>query len=159
MVEKGNMLEKSDILRSIRSARRAHIIWVDRAKALVNGLPIRKEQIPLEITECDFGKWFYCDGQILLSLFTERAVKKLENKHKELHDVYMKIFKIYFPVTKRSLFSKLLQRKKKITPNEEYNALVYLRSLEDISEELVSYLNIIEKKMNRVDAERFRQLS
>jgi len=153
------MLEKSDVLRSIRSARRAHIIWVDRAKALVNGLPIRKEQIPLEITECDFGKWFYCDGQILLSLFTERAVKKLENKHKELHDIYMKIFKIYFPVTKRSLLAKLLKRKKKITPNEEYNALVYLRNLEEVSEDLVSYLNIIEKKMNRLEKAKFLELS
>ena len=89
-------MEKSEVLSSIRGARRAHIMWVDRLKALVHGLEIKKEQIPIAVTECDFGKWFYCDGQILLSLFTERAVKKLDNKHKELHDIYMKIFKIYF---------------------------------------------------------------
>jgi hypothetical protein len=152
-------VEKSDVLRSIRSARRAHVIWVDRAKALVNGLVVRKEQIPLEVTECDFGKWFYCDGQILLSLFTEEVVKKLDNKHKELHDIYMKIFKIYFPVEKRSLWAKLLKRKKKITANDEYNALVYLRSLEEISNELISYLNIMEKKLNSVDEERFKKLN
>jgi hypothetical protein len=152
-------VEKSDVLKSIRSARRAHVIWVDRAKALVNGLVVRKEQIPLEVTECDFGKWFYCDGQILLSLFTEEVVKKLDNKHKELHDIYMKIFKIYFPVEKRSLWEKLLKREKKITANDEYNALVYLRNLEEISNELISYLNIMEKKLNSVDEERFKKLS
>ena len=152
-------MEKSDVLRSIRSARREHVIWVDRAKALVNGLTIRKEQIPLEITECSFGKWFYCDGQVLLSLFTEEAVKKLENKHKELHDAYMKIFKIYFPVTKRSLWKKLLNQKHKITATDEYNALVYLRNLEEISQELISYLNIIEKKLNALDEDKFKKLS
>lgn len=152
-------MEKSDVLRSIRSARRAHVIWVDRAKALVNGLEVKKEQIPLEVTECDFGKWFYCDGQILLSIFTEEAVKKLDYKHKELHDIYMKIFKIYFSVKKRSLWAKLLKRKKKITANDEYNALVYLRNLEEISDELISYLNIMEKKLNSVDEERFKNLS
>ena len=151
-------MEKADVLKSIRSARRAHIIWVDRAKALVNGLAIRKEQIPLEVTECDFGKWFYCDGQILLSIFTERAVKKLDTKHKELHDTYMKIFKIYFPLTKRSLLAKLLKKRKKITANDEYNALVYLGELEKTSDEMVSYLNIIEKKLNSIDEAKFRTL-
>ncbi len=151
-------MEKSEVLTSIRAARRAHIIWVDSAKALVNGLEVKKEQIPIAVTACDFGKWFYCDGQILLSLFSEHAVKKLDNKHKELHDTYMKIFKIYFPVQKRSLLAKLMKRKKKITANDEYNALVYLADLEKISDELISYLNIIEKKLNTISEEKFRTL-
>jgi hypothetical protein len=151
-------VEKSEVLISIRAARRAHIIWVDNAKALVNGLEVKKEQIPIAVTKCDFGKWFYCDGQILLSLFTEHAVKKLDNKHKELHDTYMKIFKIYFPLKKRSLWAKILKRKKKITANDEYNALVYLADLEKISDELISYLNIIEKKLNTISEETFRRL-
>jgi len=151
-------MEKSEVLASIRGARRAHIMWVDRAKALVHGLEIKKEQIPISVTECDFGKWFYCDGQILLSLFTERAVKKLDNKHKELHDVYMKIFKIYFPVVRRSLFAKLMKRKKKISANDEYNSLIYLGDLEKISDDLISYLNIIEKKLNTISEEKFRTL-
>jgi len=151
-------MEKSEVLSSIRGARRAHIMWVDRAKALVHGLDIQKEQIPIAVTECDFGKWFYCDGQILLSLFTERAVKKLDNKHKELHDVYMKIFKIYFPVAPQSFFAKFLKRKKRISANDEYNGLIYLRDLEKVSDELISYLNIIEKKLNTISEEKFRTL-
>ena len=151
-------MEKSDVLTNIRAARRAHVIWVDRAKALVNGLEIERDQIPLEVTECSFGKWFYADGQILLSIFTEEAIMRLENKHKELHNVYMKIFKIYFPVDRRSFFEKLFKSKKRITANDEYNALVYLRNLEEVSEELVSFLNIIEKKMNTLDDEKFQTL-
>jgi len=152
-------MEKSDVLKSIRSARRSHVIWVDRAKALVNGLKIRENQIPIEVTECSFGKWFYCDGQILLSLFTEEAVKTLGDKHNDLHDAYMKIFKIYFPTTKRSFLAKLLKRKPKISANDEYNALVYLKELEEVSSELVSYLNIMEKKLSSIDEKVFRTLS
>ena len=151
-------MEKSEVLGSIRGARRAHIMWVDRTKALVHGLDIKKDKIPIAVTECDFGKWFYCDGQILLSLFTERAVKKLDNKHKELHDVYMKIFKIYFPVARRSIFAKFLKRRRKITANDEYNALIYLSDLEKVSDDLISYLNIIEKKLNTISEEKFRTL-
>jgi len=151
-------LEKPEVLISIRTARRAHIIWVDSAKALVNGLDIKKEQIPIGVTECDFGKWFYCDGQILLSLFRENAVKKLDRKHKELHDIYMKIFKIYFPVQKRSFLEKLFKRKKRIKASDEYNALVFLADLEKTSDELISYLNIIEKKINTISDEKFRAL-
>ncbi len=148
-------MEKIDVLKSIRAARRAHTQWVDKAKSLVNGLPIKKEQIPLEVTECDFGKWFYCDGQILLSFFTEEAIEKLDSKHKELHDIYMKIFKIYFSEPKGSFLSKLFKRKERVTAQDENNALVYLRHLEEVSKELISFLNIIEKKLNSVDEESF----
>jgi hypothetical protein len=148
-------MEKIDVVKSIRVARRAHTEWVDRAKSLVNGLPVKKEQIPLEVTKCSFGKWFYCDGQILLSFFTEEAIEKLDNKHKELHDVYMKIFKIYFPEHTDSFLASLFKRKVRISAQDENTALAYLRNLEEVSKELVSFLNIIEKKLNTVDEETF----
>ena len=148
-------MEKIDVLKNIRAARRAHTQWVDKAKSLVNGIEVKKEQIPLEVTECSFGKWFYCDGQILLSFFTEEAIGKLDNKHKELHDVYMKIFKIYFPEQKGSFLANLFKQKVQISAQDENTALAYLRNLEDVSKELVSFLNIIEKKLNTVDEETF----
>jgi hypothetical protein len=148
-------MKKVEVLQSIRAARRAHTQWVDKAKCLVNGLPVKKEQIPLEVTECSFGKWFYCDGQILLSFFTEEAIGKLDVKHKELHDIYMKIFKIYFPENKGSFLSNLFKRKVEITAQDENSALAYLRNLEEVSKELISFLNIIEQKLNKVDEEIF----
>ena len=150
-------MEKPDVLKHIRSARRAHVIWVDRAKALVNGLKVTKDQIPLEVTSCDFGKWFYCDGQILLAIFTEDAIKTLENKHKELHDIYMNIFKIYFNTSDFSFWEKLLKKKRKISAADEHNALAYVRNLEEVSNELISYLNIIEKKINTISEDDFKK--
>ncbi len=148
---------KRDVLKSIRAARRSHVKWVDHAKALVNGLEITKEQIPLEVTSCEFGKWFYCDGQILLSIFKEEAVELLETKHRELHDVYMKIFKIYFDTSNRSLLEKLLRRPKKISATEEHTAFKYFSELEEVSKILISYLNIIEKKISSIDEKKFEK--
>ena len=150
-------MEKLDVLKNIRSARRAHVIWVDKAKALVNGLTVTKDQIRLEVTSCEFGKWFYCDGQILLSIFTEDAIKTLENKHKELHDIYMKIFKIYFNTSDFSFWEKLLKKKRKVSAADEHNALAYVRNLEEVSNELISYLNIIEKKINTINEDDFEK--
>ena len=148
---------KQDVLKSIRAARRSHVKWVEHAKALVNGLEITKEQIPLEVTSCDFGKWFYCDGQILLSIFKEKAIEKLESKHKELHDTYMKIFKIYFDTSNLSFWDKILKRQKKVLANEEHTAIKHLEELEAVSSELISYLNIIEKKISVIDEKSFEK--
>ncbi len=150
-------MKKEEVLKKIRAARRSHVIWVDRARSLVNGFPVSKDQIPIEVTSCDFGKWFYCDGQILLVIFSESAIKKLEDKHRELHDTYMKIFKIYFDTSNQSLLARLLKRRKKISDRERLIAMEDLQRLEEISNELVSYLNIIEKKMNLIDEEKFEK--
>ncbi len=150
-------MKKEEVLKNIRAARRSHVMWVDRARSLVNGFPVNKEQIPLEVTSCDFGQWFYCDGQILLVIFSEESIKKLENKHRELHDSYMKIFKIYFDTSNQSFIAKLLKRRKKISDRERHLALEDLQKLEKVSDELVSYLNIIEKRMNQIDESRFEK--
>jgi len=140
-------MEKIDVLKNIRAARRSHTQWVDKAKSLVNGLEVKKEQIPLEVTECSFGKWFYCDGQILLSFFTEEAIGKLDDKHKELHDIYMKIFKIYFPKHKGSFFAKLFKQKVKVSHQDETVALAYLRNLEEVSKKLIEQINLMERRI------------
>ncbi len=148
-------MKKIDVLQNIRAAKRAHTEWVEKAKSLVNGLEVKKEQIPLEVTTCSFGKWFYGDGQILLAFFSEDAISKMDTKHKELHDAYMKIFKIYFPQYTGSFLLKLFSKRVKLSVHDEDMALNALTELEEISRELISYLNIIEKKLNSIDEETF----
>ncbi len=152
-----SIVTKREVLKNIRSARREHVKWVYRAKKLVNGLEVSKKDIPLKITSCEFGKWFYGDGQILLYIFKEEAIEKLDAKHRELHDIYINIFKIYFNSSKRTLWEKLLGRSKKISATQEQEAIKYLAQLEEVSVELVSYLNIIEKKITLIDEKSFEK--
>ncbi len=150
-------VNKKDILKSIRVARCSHVQWVDYAKALVNGLEITKEQIPLEVTTCEFGQWLYSDGHILLSIFKKEVIEKLESKHKSLHDIYMKIFKIYFNPSKLSFWDKILKRQKKISATKEHIAIQHFVELEKVSFELISFLNLIEKKIGAIDEKSFEK--
>jgi hypothetical protein len=150
-------MKKIEIVQKIRSARLAHVQWVQRAKSLVNGLPIKEEDIPLTSDSCTFGKWFYSDGQILLAIFNEKYVKELEVLHNSLHDEYMSIFKIYFDLSNLGFFSKLFKKAKKISELEKTQAMMHLSNLEKVSDKLIKHLNIMETKINMADATMFER--
>jgi len=151
-------MKKKKVLDNIRAARLAHVKWVDRARRLVDGGKITEHEIPVEATSCDFGHWFYSDGQVLLAIFSAASVKKLEYKHKELHTTYMKIFKIYFDTSDQSFFEKLFNKRKKISERDRMDAHEELAYLEGISEELIAYLNIFEKNLNSIEEKDFEKL-
>ena len=69
----------------------------------------------------------------------------------------MKIFKIYFSTADLSFFAKLMNYKRDVSESERGIALEELDKLEVVSSELISYLNIIEKKLNSIDEETFKR--
>jgi len=151
-------MKKQKVLDNIRAARLAHVKWVDRARKLVEGGKITEHEVPVESTSCDFGHWFYNDGQILLAIFSVGSVKKLESKHKELHTVYRKIFKIYFDTSKQTFFEKLFHKRKKVSDKEMLIAHEELTYLEAISDDLIAYLNVFEKNLNSIEDKDFEKL-
>ncbi len=147
-------MSKEETLTQLRNAKKAHIRWVQRAKALTEGLPVEKDAIPMESTECLFGQWFYGDGQNLGLLPGMDCFKQIEHKHNELHDIYMKIFKIYFGEMNRSFFSKLFNLKKRISEAEHDIAVEFYGQLKRVSEELLEQIEKLERRVNAMaDAE------
>ncbi|MDQ7060191.1 MAG: CZB domain-containing protein [Sulfurimonas sp.] len=106
-------MDKESILNQLRSAKVAHLKWVQRAKSLIEGTPVAKEAIPLDYTDCAFGKWFYSDGQDIILMPGMSVMDSIGEKHTDLHQIYFKIFQVYFGEGGRSFFSKLLKMKKK----------------------------------------------
>jgi len=145
-------MDKEEIVSKIRAARLAHVQWVQRAKSLVNGLEIKEEDIPLTSDACLFGQWFYSDGQILLAIFNEKVVKDIERLHNDLHAEYLYIFKIYFDTSDMGFLAKFLKHQKRISAKEQTKAVVALKKLEKISDELIKNLNIVETKINMADS-------
>ena len=145
-------MDKEEIVSKIRAARLAHVQWVQRAKSLVNGLAMKEEDIPLTSDACLFGQWFYSDGQILLAIFNEKVVKDIERLHNDLHAEYLYIFKIYFDTSDMGFLAKLLKHEKRISAKEQTKAVVALKKLEKISDELIKNLNIVETKINMADS-------
>ncbi|MDD5051501.1 MAG: CZB domain-containing protein [Sulfuricurvum sp.] len=138
---------KEETLEHLRNAKKAHITWVQRAHALIEGLPIEKEQVPVSCTDCKFGLWFYGEGQKLNMIPGMDCFKEIEVLHFELHDTYMKIFKIYFSDEDRSFFSKIFGTRKKVSASQQDIAKDYYSQLKTISEKLVTTIERLERRL------------
>ncbi len=151
-------MEKLSAVKQLRDAKRAHIKWVQRAKGLIEGLPVDKEQVPVDCTECMFGQWFYGEGQGLNSMPGMDCVKEIESLHYELHDVYMMIFKIYFTDMNRSFLSKLFGTSKKISDHEKEVARDHFARLKEISERLIYVIEKLERRLTALPEESFPKI-
>ena len=141
------MVDKNITMELLGEAKKAHIKWTQRAKLLIEGLPIDESAIPLSSTDCAFGMWFYGEGQKLNALGNMGCLGDIEKAHFILHDQYMKIFKIYFANTERSFFSKIFSSKKKISEQEKEMAKEYFVKLQAASDEVLDVIGKLERRL------------
>ena len=142
-------MKKSDVLEQLRLAKTAHISWVQRAKLLISGFAIEEDAIPVNCTDCHFGKWFYSDGQVLAGMSTNpiECMKKIETLHFKLHNEYLNIFKIYYVVRKKSFFNNFFNFNTRRSPNDAEKELAknYYDSMEQISNSLLNEIGLLER--------------
>jgi len=154
-------MEKEQVLEHLRAAKTAHIKWVQKAKQLIRGHEISEDAIPVDSTECKFGKWFYSDGQILNALSNNplECMSKIEKLHFELHDIYMNIFSIYFIKPKSGFLSKLFGSKKKVLSEDEIQkAKSNYDVMEQVSKDLLDEINRLERRLIAVPEEKMKTL-
>lgn len=153
-------MKRETILNQIQLARNAHIEWVNKAKFLIDGFHIQEEAIPLKSTECRFGKWFYSDGQKLSEIRNNpiESMNEVERLHFKIHDIYFNIFIIFYGKEKKSLISKVLSKRKKVTNEERLLAKEHFEDLQEVSKELIKTLNILEKRIKVIGEDEFKDL-
>ncbi len=130
-----------DAIQQLRSARAAHKAWVVRAEALVNNLPLNKEQVPVVASECDFGKWYYNQGSKLQGFST---FDQIEVAHDSLHKVYAEIYKLLFKEY-TSKIKKIFEKSKKNKSANQKKAAVMLSALYRHYDEIIALLDTLEK--------------
>ena len=148
-------MNKADTVEQLHQAKKAHVKWVQRAKALIEGLPIEKEAIPVDCTECKFGQWFYGEGQNLKAMPGMDCLHEIETLHFNLHDIYMKIFKVYFGDMNRSFFSKLFKVNKTVSESEKQVARDYYDQLLEISHQLIGEIDRLERRLHAMTSDTF----
>lgn len=148
-------MNKEVTIEQLNTAKKAHISWVSKAKALIDGLPVQKEQIPVDCTACKFGKWYYSDAQALNYIPGMGYLSQIEEEHCKLHDMYMKIFKIYFDESNMSFFLKVFGSKKKVSVAEHQLAEEYFLELSANSKKLVDLIDRLEKRLHVLNEYRF----
>ena len=154
-------MEKEHVLEHLRSAKAAHIKWVQKAKLLINGLDVKEDAIPVDSTECKFGKWFYSDGQVLNGLTNnpQESMAKIEKLHFQLHDIYLQIFNIYFNKPKLGFFAKLFGNKRKdLGASEITSAKNFYEEMEQVSRDLLDEINRLERRLIAVSEEQIKEL-
>ncbi|MDO9207213.1 MAG: CZB domain-containing protein [Sulfuricurvum sp.] len=148
-------MDKAVTLQLLGEAKKAHVRWVQRAKLLIEGLPIDESAIPLSCTDCVFGMWFYGEGQKLNALGNMGCLADIEKSHFVLHDQYTKIFKIYFADNDRSFFSKIFSSKKKISEQEKEMAKEHFVKLQAASEEVLEQIGRLERRLYAIPQSSF----
>ncbi len=133
------------ILEHIENARLAHLRWVARAEALVEGLPLDKNQVPVLPTDCVFGQWYYGEGHKLRSMTSYTA---LEEPHQALHHTYQKIFQLLYTDDDRSILSKLFGSKKTWQQERREEAEKLLPRLRSESQVLLKALDLLEREVS-----------
>ena len=154
-------MTKHIVLEHLRAAKTAHIKWVQKAKLLINGVDISKDAIPVDPTECKFGKWFYSDGQILNALSNNplECMQQIEMLHFNLHDTYLKIFTILFSEEKKiSFFAKFFGKKSTLSEKEKTLVKEYYSEIETISQEFLDEINRLERRLVAVSEEKIASL-
>jgi hypothetical protein len=130
-------MTKQEALEKVRAARSAHIQWLARAEALINGVPLDKDQVPVTYTDCKFGQWYYGLGQSLADLDSFRAI---EEPHRNLHVTYMKIFKELYGEDERTTLARWFGSKKKYKAARVVAARALLPEMRDRSNNMLVLL-------------------
>ena len=158
---RSGLMDKEHVVEHLRAAKIAHIKWVQKAKLLISGLEIKEDAIPVDSTECKFGKWFYGEGQILNSLSNNppECMTKIESLHFQLHDTYLKIFSVYFGNKEGGFFAKLFGIKRKsVNEHEKQAAVTYYNEMEGISKELIDEINRLERRLLAIPEDKIKSL-
>jgi len=150
--------QKQVLIKKLRDAKKSHRRWVTKAQTMIEGVPVQQDQLPLEHTSCNFGLWYYGEGQ-LLSPYS--AFRKIEEPHQKLHDLYREIFSLLFSERKPSLFQRLLGKKTKRSKEELAQAKQLLAQLNSTSLEILERIDELEKvikNLSDADLERLFRL-
>jgi len=141
-------MRKEEVLQQLRAAKSAHIQWRARAQALVAGIEMEKDKIPIIHTDCKFGQWYYGVGQKMAALPSFKAV---ETPHEILHDIYMKIFKVLHGEDERSGWQKLFGKQSSFEDAQLVKAKEYLKELVEISKTLLTAIDLLENDIKAIN--------
>lgn len=153
-------MTKEKVLHQLHSAKSSHVAWLQRAKMLVEGLRINEDAIPINSTACGFGKWFYSEGQQLniIRNIPKECMRDLEELHSNLHESYMKIYKIYYLLNTSDKLLSIFGKKKTITEAENTLSKYYYDEMDIISKKLLKALDLMERRINALSIDELEKI-
>ena len=143
-------MKLKETLDKLRMAKSAHLGWVNRARALLEGNPVDESKVPVEHTRCQFANWYYGEGQQLASL---KSYQSIEEPHKQLHAVYAEIYELINAVGKGTWLDRMTGKQDERQKQHEHQARILFRRLQHLSSIMIGKLDMLEKDVRRLASE------
>ena len=145
-------MDKTEVMTKLKLAAVSHRIWLSNAQALIEGVPLDKDKVPVSATECEFGKWYYGDGQRLRTL---PGFKEIEKPHDNLHQTYTEIFTLLYgeESQKPSFFSRIIGSAQKAAAEKREAAKAKSLILKDHSTEVIDHMEQLQIMINEMGDE------
>jgi hypothetical protein len=144
-------INKKVALDRLRKAKGAHIKWRAYAQALVSGVEVDDDKIPVEHTNCAFGHWYHGEGKSKLGHLT--SYDSIYTPHEMLHEIYKRIFYVLHSEESVGVFAKLFTSKGSREHDRMVLARSYMEELVGVSETLLRALDILEEEIRELPDE------
>ena len=141
-------MKKKETISQLRKAKTAHIRWRSYAQALVSGIALDEERVPIVHTDCEFGRWYYGDGQTLGGFAEFKAIAL---SHERLHTVYMELFRALFEPERGGLLTRLIGRRRSASAAKNGLIQQLLDELLQVSERLMGHIEALEQTILATD--------
>lgn len=139
-------IDKKEALEKLRKAKGAHIKWRAYAQALVSGVPVSNEKIPVEHTDCAFGQWYHGEGREMLGHLP--SYEAIYTPHEMLHEIYKRIFETMN--SESGGLKKLFSTRESRREQQLRTARQYADELIGVSETLLKALDILEEEIREL---------
>ncbi len=136
-------MNNKEILTNVTSARLNHLLWRLHIESEHSGKKFKDFTVEVSEKDCEFGKWFYNEGNTIKHL---GYYDKIETLHKKTHEQYS-IYLDTIKDNKGSFLKNVFKSKTKIE-NEKGKLNEIFNNIINISHRLVSELKQLEKLLD-----------
>lgn len=147
-------MDREEILGQLKIGKAVHTGWLQKARQVIDGFTINETSTPVTSTECQFGLWFYTDGQRLNSLRNNspQSMKNIEKLHYTLHETYQDIYDIYYGGKSKGFFSSKFS-KRKVKDKDIELAKSYYEKMKKTTDELIGEFTRMERRIAVINAQ------
>lgn len=145
----GDIMFKSSAIDNLENAKRSHIKWVNRAKAMVDSKNAIRDPHPMSNFECSFGKWFMGDGEKIYKLLGTSGFEEIDKLHQLLHDRYLLIYELYFGSAEGIIYNQKAKLEKiNVSKMVDDMARAHFQELRDLSYKMIQKIEELEDAIN-----------
>lgn len=149
------MTNKDTCLHHLHKAVVEYTRWVGMIKLLSAGLlETNKNELELNISEIDFGKWLYQEAMLFRDTASVDSLYEIEALWKEIHNHFMQIYEVCVLKHKTNIFG----MKKPLSDGAIKISAVHYQEIITLSDKLKQHLRVLEKQLKAKGEDEFEIL-